>query len=237
MNNKFSLAITTFNRASILIPKIKKWELYELIDEILISDDCSDDCEVLKNHTFTEKVKIFCNSKNLGAYKNKINILQKTKNNWSILLDSDNDFDENYINSIIEENSISGLKEDILYCPTESRPHFYYDCLKNNIIIDKNYWNSYHDSSFCGVAGFVNTCNFCISKKGIDVLVSNLNIDNTNPIAVDCKYMTYILLKNNFILKPLKNMWYTHAINSDSYYIKNQYESSEFDKFFDWKLR
>jgi len=235
MNHKFSLAITTFNRASLLIPKIKKWECYELIDEILISDDCSDDCEILKNHPFTEKVKIFCNPKNLGSYKNKINILQKVKNNWSILFDSDNDFDENYLNSIIEESNINELKEDVLYCPIESRPHFNYNCLKN-IIVDKNYWNSYHDSSFCGFAGFVNTCNFCISKKAIDVLTSNLNIDNTNPIAVDSKYIVYILLKNNFIIKPLENMWYTHPISADSFYIKNQYESANFDKSFDWRL-
>lgn len=232
MNHKFSLAITTFNRASLLIPKIKKWESYELIDEILISDDCSDDCEILKNHPFTEKVKIFCNPKNLGAYKNKINILQKVKNNWSILLDSDNDFDENYLNSIVTENNINGLNENIIYSPIESRPHFNYDFLKNTII-DKNYWNLYNSSIICG---FVNTCNFCISKKAIDILLNNLNDDDTNPIAVDCKYMIYILLKNNFTVKAVENMWYIHAINSDSFYIKNQYESSNFDRSFNWKL-
>lgn len=232
MKHKFSLVVTTFNRSSLLIPKIKKWESYELIDEILISDDCSDDCEILKNHPFTEKVKIFCNPKNLGCYKNKINILQKVKNNWSILLDSDNDFDENYINAIISESDINHLNENILYCPIESRPHFSYEFLKN-IIIDKNYWNLHHYGSICG---FVNTCNFCISKKAIDILVNNLQNDNTNPFAVDSKYMVYILLKNNFNLKALENMWYTHAINLDSFYIKYRYESSDFDRTFNWTL-
>ena len=230
-NIKFSLALTTFNRADQLISKIKKWELMECIDEIIVTDDCSNDYDRLTKETFSSKVKIFKNETNLGAYVNKIITLNKVKNNWSILIDSDNDFCVEYTNALFFEKDKNGLEEYIVYCPTKSKPNFFYPNLED-VVFDKNLWNEKHFEQ----GGFLNTCNFCISRKAIDVLNLNYAVDKTDPIAVDCKYMSYILLKNNFKLKGLKNLEYYHPISRDSFYIQNQYSSSSFDGSFNWKI-
>ena len=109
--------------------------------------------------------------------------------------------------------------------------NFFYPHLED-VIFDKILWNEKHHE----FGGFLNTCNFCISKKAIEILNLNYLSDKTDPIAVDCKYISYILLKNNFKLKGVKNLEYFHPISCDSFYKANQHASSSFDGSFDWKI-
>lgn len=230
-NKKFGLALTTYNRADRLIPFLKKYQTYDLIDEIIINDDCSNDYNELLKHFWTDKIKIFKNEINVQAYQNKLIALEKIKNDWCILFDSDNFFDENYLNAAIQEDNLYGLDENIIYCPSAAMPNFDYTHLEN-ILIDKNFWNVNHISEGC----LFNTGNILLSKKAINCLLENFKTDSIKTPYVECKYMCYLFLKYGFKLKVVKNMKYYHAISHDSFYMSHKDFHVNFDSNFNWKL-
>lgn len=228
---KFTVALTTYNRADKLIPTIKSYENYDAIDEIVVTDDCSDDYDKLMKAGFSDKVKIYRNDVNLRAYQNKLKTLERAKNDWIILFDSDNVFSADYIEALYEEYKTCGLDENIMYCPVAALPRFRYSNLENKII-DKNFWNQHRHAEGC----FFNTGNTCLSKKAANCLIENFKIDSIKDPYVECKYMCYILIKNGFFLKALKGMEYEHATSEDGFYLMHMQNHINFDNSFNWIL-
>ena len=226
----FSLAITTYNRADRLIPFIEKYQTYKYLDEIFILDDYSDDYQVLSKINWSDKVKIEQNLVNLGAYKNKLRLLSKTKNDWVILFDSDNFFEQSFLDVLQNENIKNGFCENTIYCPSKAIPFDYSNLA--DIIIDKTNWNQLHAKETC----FANTGNMCLSRKAINFLLSNFITDEIKQPFVECKYMNYLFIKNDFKLKPLKGLEYQHAISHDSFYLSHQSQHVHFDSTFNWTI-
>ena len=232
LNNKsLGLALTTYNRAERVIPFLKNYQIYPEIDEIIITDDCSNDYGALIKESWDSKVQIHNNQVNLQAYQNKLKTLQQIKSDWCILFDSDNFFNFDYINALNQEDLEYGLDENIVYCPSAALPNFIYTHLENKII-DKNFWNENHINEGC----CFNTGNMVLSKKAINCLLENFKTDSIKNPFVECKYMNYIFIKNNFKLKIVKNMTYQHAISNDSFYMLHSNKHTEFDRTFNWIL-
>jgi glycosyltransferase involved in cell wall biosynthesis len=227
----FSLAITTYNRADRLIPFVEKYQTYKYLDEIIILDDCSEDYQIFNKINWSDKVKIEQNLVNLGAYRNKLRVLSKTKNDWVILFDSDNFFEQTFLDVLQDEKSRNGLSEDIIYCPSKATPFDYSNLA--DILIDKTLWNQLHAKEAC----FVNTGNMCLSRKAIDFLLFNFSIDEIKEPFVECKYMNYLFIKNGFKLKAVKGLEYQHAISHDSFYISHQSQHVYFDSTFNWIIQ
>lgn len=232
LNNKtLALALTTYNRADRIIPFLKQYETYSELDEIIITDDCSNDYQVLIKESWNDKVKICNNEYNLQAYQNKLKTLQQIKSDWCILFDSDNFFTQDYIDTLISEDIKNGLDENIIYCPSAALPQFIYRHL-NDMTIDKTLWNEKHETEAC----CFNTGNMLLSKKAISCLLKNFQNDSIKNPYVECKYMNYIFIKNNFKIKIVPNLEYNHAISHDSFYILNSHKHTEFNKTFNWIL-
>lgn len=229
--NKFSLVLTTYKRANGLIPFIKKYESYGDINEIIVIDDCSEDYEILSKESWNQKVKIYTNEKNLGVYLNKLKALSKSKNDRVLLFDSDNFFDEEYLKILKNECYRDNFDEDIVYCASKANPHFDYSHLCN-VTIDKVNWNIIHSKE----RAFINTGNQLHSRKSINCLLENLKQDDTAPFALDCKYVNYILIKNNFKLKCVENLVYEHPISTDSIYLLTAKDSVDFENSFNWHI-
>lgn len=228
---KFGLAITTYNRADRLIPFVQKYETYDDLDEILITDDCSSDYEAFRKEAWAPKIRVEQNQVNLGAYHNKLKTLSRTRNNWVLLFDSDNFFEKSFLDVLQQENSIQHLDENIIYCPSGALPNFDYSHLSNQII-DKTNWNQIQAKENC----FINTGNMLLSRKAINFLLSNLEHDPIKQPFVECKYMNYLFVKNGFKLKVVPGLVYQHAISHDSFYLSHQPYHSHFDSTFNWIL-
>jgi len=228
-NKKISLALTTYNRSDRLIPSMKEYDTYTDLDEIIVIDDCSNDYDLLIKETWSPKTVIYKNEQNIQAYQNKLKVLEKVKNDWCILFDSDNFFEKSYLDAIKEEDNLYGLDENIIYCPSAAKPNHNYKHIVGNMI-DKTFWNKNHLQEGC----LFNTGNLLISKKGINCLLDNFKIDPIKNAFVECKYMNYILIKNNFKLKVLQNMEYHHPTSHDSHYITYKQHHEHFDNSFNW---
>lgn len=232
-NVKFSLALTTYNRADRLIPSIKKYELYEDLDEIVIIDDFSEDFNILKAQQWSSKVKIKQNQKNLGVYLNKIEALSSTANERVLLFDSDNFFKEDYLKILKQELIKNNFDTSIIYSAEKALPNFDYQKRNlSNLIVDKSNWNTLHLHE----GAFLNTGNQFFSREAINCLISNLEKDQTNPFAVDSKYINYILIKNGFKIKCTAGLSYHHAISNDSIYILTEKNSINFHNNFNWTI-
>jgi|APGre2960657404_1045060.scaffolds.fasta_scaffold09800_5 hypothetical protein len=211
---KFTLAITTMNRFSVLKETLPFHSSIPEIDEIVINDDGNGDYEQIKNLNIP-KVKCFKNEKNLGVFRNKMKTLSLASNDWIILLDSDNKLDQKYIDSIKNIN----LDENVVYCPTFAMPELNYEIL-NNTYVTKNDFLSLlsrrvYDAAF-------NTCNFLISKKVANSLLKEsedyISKYNYIPNAHDSVAINYLILKNNFKLYFLKDMHYYHDCSFNANY-------------------
>lgn len=129
MNNRiklvknFTIAIPTFNSSEYLEECILGFKKSKYLNEILVSDDCSNDEEKIKlkntikklNKYFEFDIVLIENSKNIGAFKNKYNLISKSKNDWVYQIDSDNvPFPkiDNIMLKIIKNN---GSKKHIYY--------------------------------------------------------------------------------------------------------------------------
>lgn len=227
MSVEFSLAITTYNRADRLIPFVKKYETYSDLKEILIMDDCSNDWTAFNNEKWSNKVIIQKNGVNIGAYKNKLNVLSKTSGEWIILFDSDNFFEASFLEVLKGQ---SPLDEDVIYCPSKAAPFDYSNL--SNLTIDKSNWNEICKREQC----FVNTGNMCLSRKAVNFLLENIKTDPVQQPFVECKYMNYLFIKNGFKLKVVEGLEYQHAISHDSFYLSHQSQHVHFDSMFNWTL-
>ena len=97
MNKTFTLVIPTFNSSSYVEELIDSATNLKYLNEIIISDDCSEsnEFEILKNLINKEKykklnIKLHKNSSNLGGFRNKLKGVELSSNELIYQVDSDN---------------------------------------------------------------------------------------------------------------------------------------------------
>lgn len=94
------------------------------IDDIVIVDDGSQDYYDLKKAIVTsDKVRLYRNLVNVGAAGTKRQVVEKSRNEWVVILDADNIIGEDYVDALF---SRYGWRNDTIYCADDGRslPHF-----------------------------------------------------------------------------------------------------------------
>ena len=117
IKNKFiTVGIPTYNSSKYLNQCLKSIKNLKNIDEILISDDGSTVSELAKLKEIVLKyqikhglnIKILESTTNFGAYRNKLKLIENSKNEYIYVLDSDNMASkslDDIINEILNENN------------------------------------------------------------------------------------------------------------------------------------
>ena len=88
-----SLAIPFYNTSKYFLDCIKYAVDDEFVSEIVVNDDCSRQEEydnLLLLVDGKDKIKVYRNDHNLGAFRNKYIAVKNCTNDWVYLLDSDN---------------------------------------------------------------------------------------------------------------------------------------------------
>lgn len=206
---KLTLAITHYNRFDLL--KECFTDLPDIVDEVLIQDDCSrpDEIEKLLNHNFARPVKIRVNVKNIGMSLNKAQAIENGSNNWVIIFDSDNVIDQNYFDSIPKI-----LDPNVIYCPDFAKPEFDYTQL-SGIRYSKN-----RVKELIKIKGFeahLNTCNYLVNrKKYLEVYQHNPEMKGTDTI-----WFAYLWLKEGYSFEIVPGMQYFHRVHKESGFLKD----------------
>lgn len=105
-----SVGIPTYNSSKYVESCLKSVANKKMINQIIISDDCSTDEELVslkkiisKFENNSNKEIIFSkNQKNLGGFHNKLKLIKKSKNDFIYILDSDNIAGKNLDSVILE---------------------------------------------------------------------------------------------------------------------------------------
>jgi len=247
MTNKITLAIPFYNTSQYFSECIKYALEDDFVDEIVVNDDCSSQDHLnnlvnIVNSLDTNKIKIFRNPSNIGAFRNKYQTVMNCTNEWIYMLDSDNcPFEETY--DIIK--SISFSDKNICYSPQ----HLY--CKNDNV---KEYENiSDYDFGY-DIIGideskeclsnktvwfdwFVNSGNYIFSRDSyLNFLKEPFEDFNTPLLQADTAVAFYYWLKNGGKFKVVKNLRHHHRLRQDSNWHTCGVDSDRSVKFYEKKV-
>lgn len=185
-----------------------------LVDDIVITHDCSDDYVRILD-TFTDKkIRIYKNINNWHILHNKRNSIYHAKNDWVICIDSDNSIGHDYTETLRKEKKTFNT----IYAPEFARPKFDYRCY-SGMILKKSTIAEFdkHTIFQC----FLNTFNYCLNRKEYLKVYQYTTRCN----SADSIYFNYIWLKVGNNIKVVEGLQYNHRVHQNSTFLK-EYEKS-----------
>ena len=222
-----SLAIPFYNTSQYFLECIQYALENKFVSEIVVNDDCSDEDQWKKLNQIvdtlnTNKIKLFRNKKNLGAFRNKYTTVLNCSNTWVYLLDSDNRVFEDSYNFI---KSISNIDPLIIYSPQHlccknddsenyeviSDYNFKYDLIgieeTKDMIFKKTKWFDW----------FFNSGNYVLNKDTyINALKKPYEDKSTPLLDADTAAAFYFLLDYGVKFNIVKNFSHHHRLRTDS---------------------
>jgi len=225
--SKISLAITHFNRSSLVVGALCNALYDDRIDDIIIYDDASSPEEFSRMQAnianLSPKISIRRGEQNFGAYKSKIMAISHCKNEWAIILDSDNALSETYVDRLYH---ISAWNPKLIYCPTSANPYFNFKLFSDTEInLEKArelILNNPHPKLF---RNFINDGNYFVNvQKYLDCAKDNQDICVQ---ASDVAAFNYLWLKSGCSLYAVSNLSYYHRQHSGSYWLSTMTDSKK----------
>lgn len=206
----FSLCITTYNRFEMTLESFAMVLDDPRVSEIVIVDDCSDInyYDMLAAATIDMgKVRLIRNEKNLGMSLNKKKAVELAKNEWCILLDSDNVIRPDYIDALTDRTV--SMNPKVIYCPDFAKPQFDYRKFGGSYI-DKS--NVSHFISLPMAEPAINTCNYVVNRNEyLRIYQHNQAMKGTDTI-----WFNYLWLSAGNSLYVVPGMEYEHRVHSGS---------------------
>jgi glycosyltransferase involved in cell wall biosynthesis len=225
---QITLAIPTYNTSRYFLDCIKYAIDDDFIQEIVVNDDfsCESDYSTLSDiiaSLNSDKIKLYRNSENLGAFKNKYVTVSKANSDWIYLLDSDNHpFEDTY--DIIK--TLDWTNVNICYSPK------YLFCMRDGGADARTVEYSFpydligieesKDGFLKGwewFSWFVNTGNYFFNKS---FYLESLNEGISNftefRLEADTIGAFYFMIKNNGKIKIVDGLKHNHRLRPDSYW-------------------
>jgi hypothetical protein len=212
----------------------------DLIQEIIITDENGNDVEKIKNkYGENQKLTLIKNEDRLGPFLNKLKACKYAKNEWIVLMDSDNFAPEEYFITAKKyiENEIKDQK-NIILAPSKARPNFNYSHLSGFIYKNGSFKtnlmkeNTLIKPENCISVILMNTGNYVINKYLIDNLNINDEIKNINQSSsCDVIYFNTLLFEQlDLNLHVVPNLEYDHVVHNGSIYIQTSNQFKNFSK-------
>lgn len=211
-----SLGVTTWNSANWIKRQFEKnyFDMSSnLIDEIVIQDDCSSDYEALKHHE-SDNVKIFKNDRNLSPLLSRKNLVNNCKNDWVLVMDSDNFLKPKSDNGVDCFSVLRSIEKsnDTIYCPCFLHHQSYNDIcgkLYSMEDIQKVFDDHY-------IPTFLNTGNFLVPRENYLRVCEDIDPQFLH-YTVDVIYFMFLWLKRGFKIQCVNEYEYDHTIRDDSF--------------------
>jgi len=222
-----SLAIPFYNTSKYFLDCIKYAIDDDFVSEIVVNDDCSKQEEytnLLSLVDGKDKIKVYRNERNLGAFRNKYLTVKNCTNHWVYLLDSDN---HPFVETYTVIRNISNDCSHICYCPRQlfcknddkidyeniSDYTFKYDVIgveeTKDAIFKQTKWFDW----------FINSGNYVINRQMyLDSLKQPFYDENTPLLHADTAAVYYFWLKNGGEFVVVDDLRHNHRLRSESYW-------------------
>lgn len=193
------------------------------ISEIIIVDDASD----MKVYDQLEaavggmdKVSLYRNEENIGCYRNKQQAILYAKNDYVVILDSDNIITPEYLDKIFER----AWTPNTILAPYWGKPALDYSQYAGMVITAENI-NLYLGKG--NLEMLLNTFNFFINRNEY-LRVFDKSVE---PVTSDSIYICLRWLKAGGKIMVVPGMWYVHSIHNGSHYQNNSHRAPEFYQY------
>jgi FkbM family methyltransferase len=235
-----TLGIPTYKRFSpFLEAYIPKYLNIPYFDEILICDETGEDVEQIKKQPWGNhpKLRFHVNSERLGAYHNKLSLLNMVRTEWVALIDSDNEVVPEYFEALEAYWKANGKDEKAIYIPADVESR---DINETNTrkpishlgghVVDKTNWNSFLNIHMSGYALNVGNCVF--HKSQIPMIPSTIPKD----VMVDCQVVNKSLVEQGCKLVLVPKMKYYHIVHPNSLYMTTITQQQHYHATTDWRI-
>jgi hypothetical protein len=164
-----------------------------------------------------KKCRFIINETRLYAFHNKIKAVKNCKEDWVMLLDSDNVFGQAYMTAI--KNIEETLNKDVIYCPEHGIPSLSYsDFIGMDINIGKA-------NSMFGMNSFdmlINTGNYFFNRKRFIDALEQEEKKEFEYRTMDAAWINALCLKSGMIMRIVPGMNYYHNVHRESTYLINR---------------
>lgn len=217
---QISLCIPTYERPEMTVNAFKMVHDRPEIAEVIIVDDasCEDTYKTLELMCqFYPKVVLLRNQNNLDCFLNKRKTISFSSTDYAILLDSDNEIDNDYIDKIYEQQ----WEPKTFLMPSFAYPNFCYEEFEGLTVTKEN------------VAAFMNRPLFRVMLNCANYFVHcETYLDaadiSHNPNTADSIYVNYNHLRNGGKIKVVPGMSYNHLVHPNSHYATRNHLTGDF---------
>jgi glycosyltransferase involved in cell wall biosynthesis len=229
---RISVCVPNYQRHDILLESFRQVLDDDRVSEVVIMDDCSPNFDQVRSAVDSighAKVRLFHGETNLGTFHNKARAVSKCKEEFCVLVDSDNIISKEYLDVIYSLD----WRHDQVVCPEELIHH------RQNMWGETGVFISYSDLAGRSInlatckseltdrmMVMMNTGNFFVPVRGyLDAFKDN-GLDRSVDIT-DVGFFNYLFLRRRsenhlFVCKGLK---YIHRVHGGSFYMNNAGQS------------
>jgi glycosyltransferase involved in cell wall biosynthesis len=221
---KISVAIPNYNRGHQIHRALNNIINSTIVDEIVILDDCSEEKNYNQLVSFintlsVDKIRVYRNEKNCKALVAKRKSVELCKNDWVLVLDSDNTAFISYLKSI---SKIKHLEDNTIYCPSTAFPHYSFRKIGFKPIDFDRACELATEGTLSKVY-FFNDGNYLVPR--IKYLEISTVIGNPENDSADVMLLNYFWVSNGGKLQILENTSYMHRIENTSRWLNNPIQS------------
>lgn len=212
---KISVGIPTYNSSKYLNECLKSVLKLKSVNEIIISDDFSKNTELLRIKKIVNDLEIITdkkiffiqNSKNLGAFENKLILLKKASNDFVYVLDSDNLASKKFDKAVSRMVSITNLNSYLI------QPNIMYQ-----------FWQFPKLAKFFSVFFSKYKVKFFNKEISINMeFVKNSLIENSGDYILDDIISSEVKLSKTAEIIPTEDKWIFWVLNCGNF-IVNRHE-------------
>jgi hypothetical protein len=233
-SQKISVAISSYHRENLIHKSLFNILNNDRIDEIVILDDGSSEESFGKTKKIiksinNKKIKLYRREKNLGVLPTKIEAVSLCKNDWVILLDSDNTICKSYIDGIYKNN----WSDNTIYSPAFAYPLLDFRKISGKQIDFKTLKSLLIKNTLI-TERFLNDGNFFFNKNRFLKLVSKYKFIQAQ--ASDIIFINYLWLINDNNIYIMPNTKYLHRVHIKSIWKELQQSSSKIFEYLRYNI-
>ena len=233
-DRRISVAITSFHREEFIMKSLKNILRDDRVEEIVILDDGSSKSsfestkKILNN--LSNKIKLYRREENLGSLTTKIQAISLCKNDWVIILDSDNTCSRTYVDTL---NKIANWDSDTVYAPSFAYPYFDYRVF-SGVSFDFAKVRQYLTSHTRITMHLLNTGNFFVNRKKFVNLMEKYEFFHVS--ASDGIFFNYLWLSGGGKINVVPDCKYFHRVHRESTWTRTEEQSTPLVDFLKHKI-
>jgi hypothetical protein len=234
-----TIAIPTMRRFSFLKESLPVYLAHPGVGEVLVCDETGEDCAAIEATPFTQnpKLRLVRNEKRLGIYQNKRKAMTLATCPFVACLDSDNHFDEEWLDTIT--NLLKKSDGKTIYasadfkCANIDTGGMTYPCEEfSGLKLDAASWNTIFKIPRWNF--LLNDGNWVVPYKACLALPEATTSESLE--AADAIYMLREFVSKGFVVYYVPDLAYLHTVHSDSSWLKSEAESTRILNETDWRL-